>query len=81
MSDSDLNILVCVLPSVPLRAEPNDRSEQVSQILAGEVVIAQDEECKGNWILVDSLEDGYRGYADPRHFHSLETGPNKKTDR
>lgn len=78
MSDSDLKILVCVLPSVPLRAEPNDRSEQVSQILAGEVVIAQDEECKGNWILVDSLEDGYRGYADPRHFHSLDTGPNKK---
>ncbi len=77
MSDSDHKILVCVLPSVPLRAEPNDCSEQVSQILAGEIVFAQDEECKGNWMLIDSLEDGYTGYADPRHFHSLETGPNK----
>ena len=70
MSDSNLNILVCALPQVPLRAEPNDRSEQVSQILAGELIteIPADKELKGNWIYVTSLDDGYKGYVDPRHF-------------
>ena len=58
MSDSNLNILVCALSQVPLRAEPNDRSEQVSQILAGELIteIPSDKEAKGNWIYVKSLE-------------------------
>jgi len=59
--------LTCVFPFVPLRVEPNDRSEQVSQILYGELVIKL-EDCDGNWIKVSSLEDSYLGFADPRHF-------------
>tara|TARA_Y100001954_G_C15795517_1_gene597404 strand:+ start:959 stop:1702 length:744 start_codon:yes stop_codon:yes gene_type:complete len=65
---SDQNNLVCVLPCVPLRAEPNDRSEQVSQILSGEIV-TKTESCEGNWIKIQSQEDRYEGYVDPRHFH------------
>ena len=65
---SDQNILVCVLPCVPLRAEPNDRSEQVSQILSGEIV-TKTKSCEGNWIKIQSQEDMYEGYVDPRHFH------------
>ena len=68
--------LVCVLSCVPLRAEPNDRSEQVSQILAGESVIHL-EDCDGNWFKLKSCEDGYEGFADPRHFHAFVDLPRK----
>ena len=54
--------LVCVLPCVPLRAEPNDRSEQVSQILAGEAVL-HIEDCDGNWFKLKSCADDYVGYV------------------
>ena len=63
----DSKTLACVFPCVPLRAEPNDRSEQVSQILYGELVLKL-EDCEGNWIKISSLEDSYTGFADPRHF-------------
>jgi hypothetical protein len=64
----DQNTLVCVLPCVPLRVEPNDCSEQVNQIISGELVIKL-EDCPGNWIKISSQSDGYEGYADPRHFN------------
>ncbi|PCJ81427.1 MAG: hydrolase Nlp/P60 [Bacteroidetes bacterium] len=52
---------------IPLRALPNDRSEQVNQILAGECISIL-EEGRGNWLKVKSLEDGYEGWADRRQF-------------
>ena len=71
----DSKTLVCVFPCVPLRAEPNDRSEQVSQILSGELV-SKIEDFEGNWIKVTSLEDSYVGFADPRHFLPHSPGLN-----
>lgn len=62
-------LAVCALSSVPLRQEPSDQSEMVSQILAGEPVNVL-EEVKKYWIKIECLEDGYIGYADPRHFIS-----------
>ena len=69
---SDSKTLVCVFPCVPLRSDPNDRSEQVSQILSGEIVLKL-EDCAGNWLKVYSLEDSYEGFADPRHFHAHDS--------
>ena len=60
-------MMVCALASVPLRREPSDQSEMVSQILAGEPVEILGE-AKKYWIEVKCLGDGYFGYADPRHF-------------
>ena len=60
-------MMVCALSSVPLRKEPSDQSEMVSQILAGEPVEILGE-AKKYWIEVKCLGDGYIGYADPRHF-------------
>jgi len=60
-------MMLCALASVPLRKEPSDQSEMVSQILAGEPVEILDE-AKKYWIKVKCLGDGYIGYADPRHF-------------
>jgi cell wall-associated NlpC family hydrolase len=68
--------LICVFPCVPLRAEPNDLSEQVSQILSGELVLKLDD-CEGNWMKVASLEDSYEGFADPRHFRLHNPSPKR----
>lgn len=73
----DNKTLICVFPFIPLRAEPNDRSEQVSQILSGELVLKL-EECEGNWIKVSSLEDSYLGFADPRHFQLQNSDINRQ---
>lgn len=60
-------LMVCTLASVPLRKEPSDQSEMVSQILAGEPVEILGK-VKKYWVEVKCLEDGYIGFADPRHF-------------
>ncbi len=64
---SDFGYRIAKLSCVPLRAKPSDTAEQVSQILAGEIVIVLSE-CEGNWFEVTCLYDGYKGFADPRHF-------------
>lgn len=66
---TDQKLAVCALSSVPLRKEPSDQSEMVSQILAGEPIHVLSE-VKKYWIKVKCLDDGYEGYADPRHFVS-----------
>jgi hypothetical protein len=52
------------LAVVPMRAEPNDRSEMVSQILFGEVF--QVLEKKPNWIRIQLLTDTYEGWIDDK---------------
>ncbi len=52
---------ICRFPVCPLRAEPNHRSEMVSQLLWGEpqdILIVEK-----NWILVRGLLDGYVGWV------------------
>jgi len=51
---------ICLLSIVPMRAEPSERSEMVSQLLFGEhfVVIAQTE----RWLHICSEIDGYIGW-------------------
>lgn len=54
----------CPLSLVPLRLEPSDRSEMVSQLLFGECYQIIDE-LKG-WLLVRMLHDGYEGWIDKK---------------
>ncbi|MGC8865246.1 MAG: NlpC/P60 family protein [Bacteroidales bacterium] len=53
---------ICLLTAAALRAEPNHRSELVSQLLFGERVEVLDK-FKG-WMLVKSLLDDYTGWVD-----------------
>ncbi|MCS6896027.1 MAG: C40 family peptidase [Bacteroidia bacterium] len=55
------------LPYVPLRAEPNHRSEQVSELLWGEPQQILDE-YKG-WVLVRGRMDGYVGWVEAGTLH------------
>ena len=55
------NTGISLLGIVPMRAEPSERSEMVSQLLFGEyfIVIEQNEK----WLLIRSGIDGYQGWV------------------
>ena len=54
----------CDLPVIPMRFEPNDRSEMTSQILLGESFEILDQQ--GKWFLVRTLHDAYEGWIDAK---------------
>lgn len=60
---------ICNLAIIPLRSEPNDRSEIVSQILFGEHFEVT-EEFK-QWSKVKMQYDGYEGWIDSKQFQSI----------
>ncbi|MFT7298166.1 MAG: cell wall-associated NlpC family hydrolase [Sphingobacteriales bacterium] len=64
---------ICHLSAAPLRLEPSDKSEQISQLIFGESVRILDR--KENWILVQNLLDGYEGWMDPKQLISLDKKP------
>jgi hypothetical protein len=51
---------ICNLAIIPLRAEPDDRSEQVSQVLFGEIF--EITEWKDNWVKIITAYDNYPGW-------------------
>jgi hypothetical protein len=60
---------ICNLAIIPLRAEPGERSEQVSQILFGEVFEIM--EWKNQWVRVITTFDGYEGWINALQFAEL----------
>ena len=52
---------LCSLPLIPLRAEPSDKSEMISQLLFGECfhILEQDK----NWFRIQSDIDNYTGWC------------------
>lgn len=59
----------CLLPVVPLRKEPSDGSEMVSQLLFGEPLRVVEKGEK--WIGVASSLDGYEGWVDAKQIRGL----------
>lgn len=53
---------ICPLSQVPVRSEPSDRSEMVTQILFGETFSILEE--RGNWLLIRLHFDNYEGWID-----------------
>ncbi len=62
----------CKVSTMPLRAEPSDRSEMVSQLLFGEFFEKIGDSEKGDWIKIKCLNDGYEGFIDPKQISFLE---------
>jgi len=60
---------ICNLSIVPLRAEASDKSEQVSQILFGEVFEIL--EWKDNWVKIVTSLDNYPGWIGRLQFTML----------
>ena len=72
---------ICNLAIIPLRSEPSDRSEQVSQLLFGahfEIIEKIDK-----WVKIEAAFDNYIGWIDnkqfqtisEKQFHSIEQSP------
>ncbi|WP_428331153.1 NlpC/P60 family protein [Mucilaginibacter sp.] len=60
---------ICNLSVIPLRAEANDRSEQVSQVLFGETFEITD--WKDNWVKIITSNDNYPGWIGRLQFNML----------
>ncbi|MDR3697498.1 C40 family peptidase [Mucilaginibacter sp.] len=60
---------ICNLSIIPLRAEPNERSEQVSQVLFGEIF--EIKEWKDNWVQIITSFDNYTGWIGRLQFMML----------
>lgn len=60
---------ICNLAIVPLRAESNDRSELVSQVLFGEHFTIL--ERNTNWSRIKLAFDGYEGWIDNKQFQLI----------
>jgi len=60
----------CALSVIPVRKDPNDRSEMVTQLLFGERVEVIDKQ--DNWRKVKLAFDGYTGWVDKKQLVELE---------
>ena len=60
---------ICELANIPLRFEPNDRSEIVSQVLFGECF--EIIENGKNWVKIKLHDDLYEGWIDSKQFRAI----------
>lgn len=64
----------CHCAVVPVRKEPSDRSEQVTQLLFGESIELLEKQAK--WSLIRG-EDGYEGWIDNKQYQTSDESFNK----
>ncbi|MFI5155184.1 MAG: NlpC/P60 family protein [Chitinophagales bacterium] len=62
---------ICAVACSPMRAEPDHKSEMVSQLLFGETVLMADRS-KDEWIKVRCEYDGYEGWCQESHCEGLD---------
>ncbi len=60
---------ICNLANIPLRIEPNDRSEIVSQVLFGEHFLVLEKQKQ--WIKIKLQFDDYEGWVDEKQFQYI----------
>ena len=60
----------CIVGATPLRREPTDASEMVSQLLYGESVYLL-KDLDDNWIMGKCVHDGYIGCIEKRNVERL----------
>jgi hypothetical protein len=67
---------ICNLAIVPLRLEPNDRSEMTSQVLFGEHFKVLEQSQK--WSRIKMAFDAYTGWIDNKQFKNITEGAYNK---
>lgn len=60
---------ICNLAIVPVRLEPSDRSEQVTQLLFGEHFIILEQQTK--WSKIKIAFDNYEGWVDNKQYQEI----------
>jgi len=64
-----MNQVVCTHPLIPIRSEPDHRSEQLSQLVFGET--ANVREKNGEWLEITTDFDNYTGWTENKSLESL----------
>ena len=66
-----MNYAVCCVPVAPVRIDPDQRSEMISQLLFGEcciIIIAE----KSGWVRIENKLDGYTGWCRWSQFQEID---------
>ncbi len=64
---------ICLIACIPLRAEPDHKSEMVSQLLFGESYDVK--ETQRGWLHIEMHYDHYRGWIPANQAHIFEAAP------
>ncbi len=64
---------ICQQTYIPVRAEPSEKAEMVSQILFGELFTIFEETKDKKFALIKLVNDGYEGWIDMKTIHPLES--------
>lgn len=67
----EIDFGVCRLSVVPVRKEPAQQSEQVTQLLFGEHYTVVENSAGGKWIKIRSHFDAYEGWIDHRQHQTI----------
>ncbi len=70
---------ICNLSVVPVRSEPSEKSEMVTQALFGELLVKEDK--YGSWHKIRLLYDNYEGWIDHRQYLFLSEDEFKKIEK
>lgn len=62
---------ICVVPVMPIRAEPSHKSEMVSQLLFGECAVQLDPGDEG-WVRIQTQYDHYEGWVTKNQLTDIE---------
>ena len=60
---------ICILPLVPVREKPSDKSQMINQLLFGDLV--QVRERNKDWVLMETIHDNYPGWVDEKQLAFL----------
>ncbi len=60
---------ICLLGVIPVRIEPSDRSEMVTQLLFGELFRIK--EILPKWVKIELVYDNYEGWIDVKQYHTI----------
>ncbi|GAB1445597.1 C40 family peptidase [Flammeovirgaceae bacterium] len=62
---------VCRLALVQVRKEPDDRSEQITQLLFGDHYEVLSHSTDGKWLYIKIFTDAYEGWIDIKQHHAI----------
>ncbi len=60
---------VCLLSVIPVRPEPSDKAEILTQLLFGELVVVT--EIRNNWMKIRNVCDNYEGWVDHKQIQEV----------
>jgi gamma-D-glutamyl-L-lysine dipeptidyl-peptidase len=76
MSEKAIGFGICLQTYVPVRKDPYERAEMVTQTLFGDAIEILDEE--GNWLYIKILLDSYEGWIDKKCINQINKPPDSQ---